>query len=1247
MIKIFFIKLRKFSLFFLALILSVFLFKNFVFGSDNDVVITEICPTGCAESGFQWIEIYNKGDESMDLTGWKFWEADTNHSLNISEKSLFQTFILAPKGYAVITQNDLNFFERYPNFSSLILDSSWTTLNKGGEEIGLKKDDSFIENFVYKAIQNNHSLERMDVFQPINNIDNWQEHPDNNSVGQKNYWSLDNNDIQNQKPVAKIVTSGNIFQKSKAVDFDGSTSSDSDGQIVEYNWLFDNILLSTSSFFSYIFSDIGNFSLELKVIDDKNDFASDIFNFSIVENFESTTTTTNTIPNYEIVINEFVSDPVAGENEWVEIYNNSTSTIDLKDWEVHEGDKSSSSTKKILVLDNILETKSFLRVNILSSKLNNDGDGIFLYDNSGNLIDTVRFGDWIDFFDEDISDNAPAHSDPYSVARIVDGQNTGNNKNDFSITTEPTPGEVNIIKNIPVSSSGGGSSSSSEVTTKNYNARDLVINELVSDPSDGEKEFVEIYNNTSEIIDLNDWSLEDGSETITILTGTILPKGFFVIEEPKGSLNNAGDILLLLDPSKKEIDKVTYGNWDDGNTYDNAAVASDPYSLIRKTDGQDADNDYYDFIITDTITRGQKNVLSLKAEDLEKQEIFSLQTNIVLNEIYPNPPGSDSDDEFIEIWNKGTETIDLKDWQLSDSSKKKYTIKQGVLKANEFIVFKRTMTQIALNNTGGDEVKLFSPNGAIVNSVSYPGSASDSFSYVRQDDATWVWSSKITAGSKNIVEGKSAAPIIALDVDTEVAVNEWVKFDASDTVSPEGKDLKFHWDFADGTDEDGASVEHKFLQQGVYTVSLTVSDGSNESKKDVVLSVKLSQDFVGGYAGTSDISVLYISEILPNPVGSDTTEFIEIHNPTEEDVDISGLKIDDEEGGSKAYTVGANTLIKAKEYKVFGRQDTKLALNNTSDSVRLLYPDGTIIMEVRFDDVIEGASYVRNSEGNWIWNKIISPGEVNFVEEITEVKSVKIVKSKSNSVKAVINTSLEKIRDEDLGDMISVTGTVAVEPGIMGTQIFYIVSENAGVQIYMFSKDFPDLKRGDKIEVMGEITETSGETRIKLKEKNDIKKLGHSELPIGRVLELEDVGEQYEGSLILVSGEITEIKSSYMYVDDGTEEIKVYFKRGAGIKKDIFEEGNLVSITGLLHQTKTEYQLLPRDQNDIIKTGVSEDLVTKKEKAKEQDNADIVEKYLTATAGGFTAILFGLFLKSNGENIFSKIKKLIKKFISK
>jgi hypothetical protein len=46
--------------------------------------------------------------------------------------------------------------------------------------------------------------------------------------------------------------------------------------------------------------------------------------------------------------------------------------------------------------------------------------------------------------------------------------------------------------------------------------------------------------------------LEDGSEAKTSLSGNISPQGFLVIENPKGSLNNSGDIIILYNSKGEE-----------------------------------------------------------------------------------------------------------------------------------------------------------------------------------------------------------------------------------------------------------------------------------------------------------------------------------------------------------------------------------------------------------------------------------------------------------------------------------------------------------------------------------------------------------------------------------------------------------------------------------------------------------------------------------------------------------------------
>ncbi|MCG2701245.1 helix-hairpin-helix domain-containing protein, partial [Candidatus Parcubacteria bacterium] len=47
------------------------------------------------------------------------------------------------------------------------------------------------------------------------------------------------------------------------------------------------------------------------------------------------------------------------------------------------------------------------------------------------------------------------------------------------------------------------------------NLGDIVINEFVSDPTDNDVEWIELYNNTNKEIDLTDWTIEEGSEAKT------------------------------------------------------------------------------------------------------------------------------------------------------------------------------------------------------------------------------------------------------------------------------------------------------------------------------------------------------------------------------------------------------------------------------------------------------------------------------------------------------------------------------------------------------------------------------------------------------------------------------------------------------------------------------------------------------------------------------------------------------------
>lgn len=61
-----------------------------------------------------------------------------------------------------------------------------------------------------------------------------------------------------------------------------------------------------------------------------------------------------------------------------------------------------------------------------------------------------------------------------------------------------------------------------------------------------------------------------------------------------------------------------------------------------------------------------------------------------------------------------------------------------------------------------------------------------------------------------------------------------IVFDASDSTDANIEPLNYFWDFQDGSTAEGAQVSHAFAEAGFYFVSLTATDPSGRSDKDII-----------------------------------------------------------------------------------------------------------------------------------------------------------------------------------------------------------------------------------------------------------------------------------------------------------------------------------------------------------------------------------------------------------------------------
>jgi len=597
---------------------------------------------------------------------------------------------------------------------------------------------------------------------------------------------------------------------------------------------------------------------------------------------------------------------------------------------------------------------------------------------------------------------------------------------------------------------------------------------------------------------LTGWKILDGAGTETILSGQIgsnFDNRFLVISKPKGKLNNTGDAIILKDKNNNIIDGVYYGNWDSGFIEENAPVAKDPFSVARIFDGAETFNNKNDFVITQTPTKGEPNLITLTEEDKKEKKPSSADDSteltvtaegqIIISEIYPNPPGADTEGEWIELENIGTTEIDLAGWQIKDNSKKVFKISgkkftTTIIKPGEFFIIERNISGLALNNDK-ETIKLVSPEDKTIQTISYKEdeNVSENIAYALDEESDWVWTTTPTKNQKNIITILNHEPIVDIVCPKEALINETITCDASDSYDLEDDNLNFTWQIENQTIS-GPILNYQFTQKGSPEIVLIVSDGQ--------LEVKESQK-------------------------------IKITNPNEKTV-------------TKANTVKAAT------------------------------------------------------------------------------KKSSTAKTKTSKSQSIITAELKDIRKLAKDTKVKTKGVVSVLPNTFGKTTMYVAG--SGMQLYMYKASWPDLKIGDLVEINGTLTEAQGETRIKLASQSDLKVIESQSPPEPKEIKISEIGEDLEGYLIKISGQLIEKNGSNFYLQDETGEGLVYIKQNTKINKTQYLEGDQLNITGIVSQNNEQYQILPRFNEDIQKKEAI--TPTKQTSLPENKMGQSVFKYLIATA---------------------------------
>lgn len=573
--------------------------------------------------------------------------------------------------------------------------------------------------------------------------------------------------------------------------------------------------------------------------------------------------------------------------------------------------------------------------------------------------------------------------------------------------------------------------------------------------------------------------------------------------------------------------------------------------------------------------------------------------------------------EYVELLNTSTSSVNLNGWQLTTQRPDQTTgftvtfSSADSIAANSFFLLEKSesattitankvVSSLTLLNTG-EQIALKDPSGAVIDTANVLGAwlagqnTTNGLAMERTGDgadgtlATSWYNSTGNSGGRdgtpgvaNSVPKTNQAPTANAGADQTMNVGQAVTMSGEDSADADGDTLTFSWDFGDGALGSGQNVSHTYTTAGTYTATLTVSDGTATSTDTVKITVSTP---------TYSTSVV-INEFLPNPVGSDTdNEFIELTNLGSSAVILDGWQLDDASGGSAPFTIPVGTTIQPGAFLSFSRSQTKIAINNDGETVRLLTPSGQEQSTFSFNaSIAEGQSYARSSTGSFSLTTTLTPGQANIIttpatDESDEKSSTSTTSSSSSSSSSktgkiagtkIVSVALKDIRSQDGDIMITTEGVVSAPPGVFGDKIMYLAG--SGIQVYLSSGEYPDLPVGTNVKLTGQLSSYLGEARLKAAKAMDIT-AGKTAAP--PVLKTGDIGEDNEGWLAVVQGEVTETSGDTFYLDDDSGEVKVYIKDTTNIDKPAMKKGQDFTIIGVVSRTTSGYRILPRFQEDI------------------------------------------------------------------
>lgn len=396
---------------------------------------------------------------------------------------------------------------------------------------------------------------------------------------------------------------------------------------------------------------------------------------------------------------------------------------------------------------------------------------------------------------------------------------------------------------------------------------------------------------------------------------------------------------------------------------------------------------------------------------------FVVLASVVINEVAWMGTKTHYSNEWIELYNAGSESVDLNSWILSIEGKKEIIL-EGSLAVNSYYLIERTdddsVSGIAADlisafgrgglSNSGEILILKNASGAEVDrldaSGGWPAGDNSTKETMQRSASSWITAggtpkeqnAGVSIEQTNEKEAPPQAPKMTGGVTFFVQTENLITVNAGEDKTViagaaarfEGrafgfkneplKTADFLWSFGDGSFKRGRSILHTYYYPGTYNADLNVSTGEVAALDRMIVTVVPNS--------------VMISEVKPGITG-----WIELHNNSQFDIDLSGWKIS---SGSIVYMFPQSTKILADAYIVIPYEVSHIAFL-LSGSAFLKYPNNVEAHEFQYSGFIKNDESFHNIQGS-VQIGLESPGNERFTVRMAKpLQSLAPVSQKPSS----------------------------------------------------------------------------------------------------------------------------------------------------------------------------------------------------------------------------------------------------------